>query len=316
MNNSTGNISEIAGAGAVGSVIVTFQVAVMVPIITGNILVLIAYKKVRRLQTVTGKFVSNLAVSDLLLGFILPFQIAFFIYPEMEKNKYICLMRFQSIKFASTTSLFSLVCTVVDRFIAIIKPLQYHNIMLNKTCYILVVSSWVYSTVLTSMPFFGLNTWSQAPFCLYELVLSGTYRFFFAVHTIFFSFIMFIIYIKIFLVAWYHQKRIRAEEVPMSSHSDSRQVHVMALVVASFTLAWLPFCIIQILQVFNFSVDKAIAGNFAVFLGIANSTTNPVIYVWKNKEFRKTFREIICCKTPSQDQNEMHYHTNVESTDI
>lgn len=299
MDNGTNVATTDPGPSTVATVFVTLQFVIMMLILSGNTLVLIAYSKFRHLQTVTGKFVANLAVSDLVLGLMHPFQIAFFFHPELEKIEYACLLRFQSIYFTTTVSLISLLCTVVDRFIAIVMPLRYHMIMSDKMAYIMIVTSWLYAAMFTSLPFFGLNTWDMAPFCLFELVMSSQYRLACALHTIILSVVMFIIYMKIFHVAWNHYKRIRAEEIviPNASqmHKDSKMAQVMALVVLSFTLAWLPFCLIQIFQTISFSVNKAIAGNFAVFLGIANSTINPVIYVWKNKEYRKAFKLVLSC---------------------
>jgi hypothetical protein len=61
----------------------------------GNVLVLCAFKRFNHLQTPTGKFIANLAISDLCLGLSVPFQISFFFNPELNFMIGPCLLRFE-----------------------------------------------------------------------------------------------------------------------------------------------------------------------------------------------------------------------------
>ena len=63
----------------------------------------------------------------------LPFQMAFFYHPHMEKNKAMCVLTYLVISFACNASAFSLSCTVLDRYIAIAHPFSYVQIMTEKS---------------------------------------------------------------------------------------------------------------------------------------------------------------------------------------
>lgn len=59
-------------------VMVSFQIVLLILIIAGNVLVLVAIHKIRALRDITGIFVGNLALADLIIGITLPFQVLFF----------------------------------------------------------------------------------------------------------------------------------------------------------------------------------------------------------------------------------------------
>lgn len=157
-------------------VMVSFQIVLLILIIAGNVLVLVAIHKIRALRDITGIFVGNLALADLIIGITLPFQVLFFFYPDLAKNKYVCMSRFLIVSFSCNASIFSLTCTVVDRYVAIVYPLRYPDIMTKTSAFVMVAAIWILDIALTIVPFLGVNQWGSSPFCIYPLVISWEYR--------------------------------------------------------------------------------------------------------------------------------------------
>ena len=290
--------------------IVLFQVIVMLSVLTGNILVLYAFTRFHHLQTPTGKFIANLAIADLCLGLSMPFQMSFFFHPELNFMIGPCLLRFEVIIFTSTSSLLSLFFTVGDRYIAVLYPLRYQVIVSDKVTNILIGIVWIYAFVLAILPIIGYNTFDTAMLCAYELVMTTSYRLLVALHFIIFPVVMFMIYSRVFLIAWSHKKKIFSEQatgcnsISVKIQHETRTAMITVVVMLIFTLCWLPFAVLQIIQAVEFSVSRAFVSNFLVFLGLLNSVMNPFIYVWKNKQYKKAFRRIICfCETFDQELN-------------
>ncbi|XP_063447753.1 adenosine receptor A2b-like [Mytilus trossulus] len=304
--------------------IVTFQVLIMFFIVTGNVLVLCAFKRFHHLQTSTGRFIANLAIADLCLGITLPFQISFFFYPELNFIIESCLLRFELIIFTSTSSLLSLFFTVVDRYIAVLYPLRYHVIMSEKVANILICIVWIYAATLAIIPLLGYNTFKSGMFCAYELVMATSYRLLVALHFIVLPVIMFLIYCRVFFVAWSHKKKIMSEQcfntsIHVRIQKEMKMAVIMAVVMLGFSLCWLPFAVIQIIQALEFSVNRAFISNFLVFLGLLNSVINPFIYVWKNKQYKEAFRKIIClCQKfeTGWDMNSVSLHNSAPNTQV
>jgi 5-hydroxytryptamine receptor 7 len=83
---------------------------------------------------------------------------------------------------------------------------------------------------------------------------------------------------------------------------DSKAILTLGVIMGCFTICWLPFFIVQLMQPILTVTNMKDVINvpfwlFEIFLwlGYANSTLNPVIYAKFNKEFRRPFKEILLC---------------------
>lgn len=84
-----------------------------------------------------------------------------------------------------------------------------------------------------------------------------------------------------------------------SSDLRERKASVtLGVIMTAFTVCWLPFFILALLRPFSesvYSVPDWIV-SFALWLGYANSTLNPIIYVTFHQDFRQAFRYLLCCQ--------------------
>lgn len=75
--------------------------------------------------------------------------------------------------------------------------------------------------------------------------------------------------------------------------------------MGSFTICWLPYFIIacsQICDIFGTESSSTIY-RAAFALAMSNSVINPMIYAWKNQNFRRAFSRLLKCQWP--DSHEM-----------
>ena len=284
---------------------VAFQIIVMVVIIGGNVLVLAAVFRFKHLRDITGIFVANLATADLITGLSLPFQMAFFYNPHLEKNKIACLFRYEIISFACNASAYSLMCTVADRYIAIAYPFAYVRIMTEKVSYTLIAIIWILDLIISLIPMYGANSFDTSPMCLYEMVIDKRFRLFNSVHQIILAVLIFLAYIRIFLIVRAQLHRIQTEAVFNTGDTTNRPAkkmnRVVGMVVLCFQISWLPFFIVQLTLINDVTQTKVLVANFLVFLGILNSTVNPFIYAWKNKQFRRAFKKLIWVSAEAEE---------------
>lgn len=100
--------------------------------VVGNGLVVVAFKRERRLRRRTNYYIVSLAVADLLVGlFGIPF--ALLAYVGLPSNLYACLFTMSLLVVLCTISIFCLVAVSVDRYWAILHPLGYsRNVSTNK----------------------------------------------------------------------------------------------------------------------------------------------------------------------------------------
>lgn len=135
--------------------------------------------------------------------------------------------------------------------------------------------------------------------CLFENVVPMSYM-------VYFNFfgcvlppllIMMVIYIKIFMVACKQLQRM--ELMDHSRTTLQREIHAaksLAMIVGIFALCWLPVHAINCVTLFHPALAKDKPKwlmNVAILLSHANSVVNPIVYAYRNRDFRYTFHRII-----------------------
>ncbi|XP_026717325.1 adenosine receptor A2b isoform X1 [Athene cunicularia] len=135
--------------------------------------------------------------------------------------------------------------------------------------------------------------------CLFENVVTMSYM-------VYFNFfgcvllplvIMLGIYIKIFMVAC---KQLHQIELMGNSRTTlQKEVHAaksLAIIVGLFAFCWLPLHILNCITHFHEEFSKSKPEwvmYMAIILSHANSVINPIIYAYRIRDFRYTFRKII-----------------------
>nr|QVK45759.1 G protein-coupled receptor [Proales similis] len=84
--------------------------------------------------------------------------------------------------------------------------------------------------------------------------------------------------------------------------NEVKALQVLGIVFIAFIIAWLPFCLVNMLAAISEMNSMSIHVKFQryliylTYLGYLQSTFNPIIYTIFNKKFRRNFLEIIRCK--------------------
>jgi hypothetical protein len=166
-------------------------------IIIGNLLVIISFFKFKRLQKTTEMFICSLALSDLSLGLItLPLYAWFYTDPQIRSNKTLCLLKYSSVICSLSSSLVNMVVIAVDRYLSIIRPLQYPVLMTKQKAKFIISGIWIYHCIICSLPSLGWNTYNKynGTVCDFFVVLPKSYTVFTTPVTI----VLLLIYIHTF----------------------------------------------------------------------------------------------------------------------
>ena len=82
--------------------------------------------------------------------------------------------------------------------------------------------------------------------------------------------------------------------IKKSRNKEWKVIRTLVMVVGVFFVCWMPFAITIAIEPF---LNKPLSiPMFSVFLwlGYVNSVSNPVIYVWLNKSYRRAFKKVLC----------------------
>ncbi|KAL3877282.1 hypothetical protein ACJMK2_035014 [Sinanodonta woodiana] len=284
----------------------------------GNVIVIIVILKYLRWSSTINKFVINLAVADLFTGISSGSQVFYFIFPAFQRDFAACFLKYQIVTLMTLTSQLTVLFTTLDRYIAICHPHQHHSIITNTTVTLLIVTSWVYSFIFFTLPFTGFNNWKCDIPCLYQLIVKPLQLFIMALNILLFTILTLIMYMLIVHKARKYLSKVRPNRRrPLTGTLDTnknnqissdrkllkdfRGAKVVASVTLMFSVCWLPYTYFQI-RAFSDPTDYTNSwewsiANWIVFIGIAKSIMNPLIYAWQRRDFnmavRKLFRKRI-----------------------
>ncbi|XP_056647975.1 5-hydroxytryptamine receptor 1A [Diorhabda carinulata] len=265
--------------------------------ILGNTLTLCTILMSKKLSSLTANyFIFSLAVSDLMVGVSIPYHMLFYTKSDFGAVKIRCLLRFVLTSFACSSSICNLLFIAMDRYLAIVYPLHYARFMVKKTAYALIAVGWVGAFSAAFVPLIW-NEWTEGVTCEVVNVFPHNYMQFILLPM--FSLIwttMFLLYTRICQEASGQQKKIRVNG--LKHHSKSFQVTL--IILGCFTICWLPYFVIVVYIRSTKSSESATLYEVFFNLAMANSCMNPLIYAWKNKNFRKGFFSLLKCRHPDK----------------
>ncbi|XP_069820168.1 adenosine receptor A2a [Dendropsophus ebraccatus] len=291
---------------------IVLEVAIAILAILGNVLVCWAVCINSNLQNATNYFVVSLAAADIAVGVLaIPFAIA--ISTGFCATFHACLFIACFVLVLTQSSIFSLLAIAADRYIAIRIPLRYNSLVTSRRANVIIAVCWLLSFVIGLTPMLG---WNRKDFaaenssrcttpmieCLFENVVTMDYM----VYYNFFAcvlvplLLMLGIYLRIFMAA---RRQLKQTELKVTYGERSRstlqrEVHAaksLAIIVGLFAICWLPLHIINCFTLFCKACMRPplLLMYFAILFSHANSVVNPLIYAYRIREFRLTFRKIL-----------------------
>ncbi|KAG8590573.1 hypothetical protein GDO81_006802 [Engystomops pustulosus] len=289
---------------------IAVEVTIAVLSIVGNVLVCWAVAINSTLKNATNYFLVSLAVADIAVGLLaIPFAITISI--GLKTDFHSCLFFACFVLVLTQSSIFSLLAVAIDRYLAIKIPLRYKSLVTGKRARTVIAVFWILSFAIGLTPLMGWNCMSSdcgkrndtmknsTVSCLFEKVVTMSYM-------VYFNFfgcvllpllIMLGIYIKIFMVARKQLRQIELKCVGADNSRTTLQKEVnaaksLAIIVGLFAFCWLPIHILNCITLFHKEKPEW-AMYMAIILSHANSVVNPIIYAYKIRDFRYTFRKII-----------------------
>ena len=137
-------------------------IAIIITGAVGNCLTLFVFYRYDPLRDVTGLFLANLAVADLLQSVIgMPLIATSAFYEEWVFGEILCTISGATNSLFCITSVLTLTAVSVDRYLAIVHPLEYPTWLSMKRSKMVVVCLWLMAFFAALLPVLG---WSRYVF--------------------------------------------------------------------------------------------------------------------------------------------------------
>ena len=206
-----------------------------------NVLVIVAVKTRRQLQTNCNVLLACLAVTDLLVGvFVQPIFAVALITVLKGSLTYYCqfFVTFSKLLFIPfAASLFHLALLSAQRYAAMKFPFRYPDFVTTFQIKIAVSFSWL-ACIVNALPYTGVIATVVGPIYFTFRVLS--------VATIVYF------HISLYIVTRRHEKQIQAEQVSPEALAkflkEKRALKTTTIIIGVFLLCYLPFVVIGTLR--------------------------------------------------------------------
>ncbi|KAJ8716311.1 hypothetical protein PYW08_013596 [Mythimna loreyi] len=272
--------------------------------IFGNALVCYAVIRNRAMQTVTNLFITNLALSDILLCvFAVPFTPLYTFLGRWVFGGPLCHIMPYAQGCSVYISTLTLTSIAIDRFFVIIYPFKPR--MKIQTCICLIVFIWVFSLSVT-FPY-GYYMALQDVYCAEKWPSDQIRKAFGAVTTIMQFVVPFIVMAFCYTcVSIKLNDRLKSRPGSKNSKKEDaererkrRTNRMLIAMVAIFGLSWLPLNLINISSDFYSLAEDwkyyMVLFFVAHFIAMSSTCYNPFLYAWLNENFRKEFMQILPC---------------------
>ncbi|XP_029950835.1 somatostatin-like receptor F_48D10.1 [Salarias fasciatus] len=269
----------------------------------GNTLAIYVVLRYAKMKTVTNIYILNLAVADELYIIGLPFLTTQNVLSYWPFGSFLCRVVMTADSMNQFTSIFCLTVMSIDRYLAVVHPIRSTKWRHPRVAKVVSAAVWGVSFVVV-LPvvifsdvqdkFYSCNMiwpepnnlWSTA-FILYTAIVG----FFGPLLIICLCYLLIVIKVKSSGARAGFTKRRRSER------KVTRMVVVFVLV---FVLCWLPFFIINMVNLVVIIPESSVTAGiyfFAVILSYANSCANPLLYGFLSDNFKQSIRKVLCVST-------------------
>lgn len=289
--------------------------------IVGNVLVLVVVTKFRRLRSITNLLLASLATADITVAsLVMPFSIIYDLDRQWRFGPIACHLWISCDVMCCTASILHLCVIALDRFWAITKPFRYRSLVSRKRIGFVIAFVWMCSAAISFIPIF-LGWYSDHPVSIFQpstqcsLSVNHIYATISSLTSFYLPLpIMFYVYFRILMVAEHQAREIKQLEKSLQgigAHgmrrslrrrskqvvTDTKAIRTLGIVMGVFCVCWLPFFLMYVILAYcsncylSYEIRSAIT-----WLGYFNSSFNPCIYAFLNRDFKEAFKIVLCCR--------------------
>ena len=277
--------------------VVVISIASPVTIIL-NSLIIVAVKRRKDLQKPVNILLSSLAVADLLVGVIsmpLTATVESLILLQVS-FQHICTLEAAVTKplsiFLSFSSLYQLTAIAWERYMAIRKTMRYKVVVTKGLLQKLAIGAWSIA-VFTQAPVFVMAVVPVDPILVQIRHVSASFLTMACLIAIAYFYIM--VYLGV--------RRRKINEISqvdalMQAKLEAKVARTTSMLTATLIFSFLPLIGLGTLGKVSSAFGSNLSFRFAEAVGQFNSLASPILYFYRDRQFRKGLLELLGIKKP------------------
>lgn len=289
---------------------------IMSPIIVfGNSLVVVSVWKdpLKKLRSSPSNFIIlSMSIADLLIGLVACPLTTYWGWAVFHRSN----PAFEPLKFFSTlinVSAGHVLLLSIDRFFALVTPLQHRFKVTNKRVCIATVACWIYFVLFGC----AFAVWPN------QYIIVGTIY-----NVQIFCILICILVMNFVTLSRFHKYSQTTDALEDQSptireqilHRERTLCKAIAIVICAFLICFVPWFILQILIYVCIPCGRNLSLLMLVYAIIAawmysNSAVNPFLYAWRLPKYRDTFKHFLkkrkCCHSIENRQVRDYHDTRL-----
>ena len=253
--------------------------------IGGNFAILVALYRTSVLSTrVNSYYIASLAFADFMIGLAMtPLYICYALAYDtlwlIKIEGYLWIV-------TVTATTYSLSAVSLDRFVAVVYPLHYHQVMTDRRCRAVLFLVW-FASVIFGSPRLVLDdfvkleklwiTCSVATVAIPVTIMSCCYG-------------------KIFSVVRKQRRAVTDPHLPSTSVGNRKAAVTIGIIVSLFIATFLPSAIVYFMLLFEDDLCKELILNdvwlWVALVSFTHSAFNPWVYGLRYRELRHALKQI------------------------
>ena len=286
--------------------------------VTGNVVALWLFYKHKSLRTISNRFLASLSMADAFVGLVIDpvlIVIICWIQPEVHSNLFLIFIMLWIHTTAATT--LNSCCVSIDRFIAIRFPFRYQDSLTKRRCFAVIILVWFISL---SLPFLMFSREGKDRKELFEFITITICL----VPLLVVSFC----YILIFKLARKQFRRIlETTNIPDSGENirvrvvqNLKAIKTVGFVLSACIITWMPSVVLQLVKFYYMEEEKRcrlrkltfVVSPWVEAIAFTSSAINPLIYYFRNSDFRRAFRRTFHWLPYVHEQDASHLRAQPE----
>ncbi|XP_067848379.1 motilin receptor-like [Heptranchias perlo] len=292
-----------------------FPVPILIPVtivcialfiigVTGNTLTILIIRRCKDMKTTTNLYLSNMAVSDLLIFFCLPFDLyRLWKFKPWLFGNFLCKFYQYINEGCSYATILHITALSIERYLAICFPLKTKVLITKRRVKCVIALLWALA-LLSAGPFFFLVR-VEYDMCTHSeyAVSSGILDIMIWVSTIYFFFPMFcltFLYGFIGRKLWKSKDKIKGPNAANREKYHKQTVKILVVVVLAFVVCWLPFHVGRKVFSNNSKSGGVDMFHFSQYFNLVcmllfylSASINPILYNLMSKKYRTAAHKLL-----------------------
>ena len=269
---------------------VTLNVFLSVIALIGNLLILVALRKVTSINPPTKLLFQCLAATDLCVGLIeQPLFVAVLLrdFASPTASYYVINVYLSLTYILCGVSIMTAATISIDRLLALILGLSYKLTVTVKRVRKVVITVWLGSFLV------GFSHWIGLGFIAY--LTSFVVTLFFFVTTVF-SFTKIVLKLRqqqAQVQQRVGQEQVNGGEIPLNIARYKKMVHTVAWLQMALIVCYMPIISFLLFTIVNQWFGKLYLYRSAITVVFLNSSINPILYCWRFREVKREVKNIL-----------------------